>query len=121
VEQYSPATVKGRAFAFDGTVSRIAATPPPAEGSVALPGYSAVTFEVHEWFRGGDQPTVTVDMMSPPTAGVVSSVEGVDYGVGTRLLVSGEPRFGGSPLKAPIAWGCGFTRPFDASIAAAWR
>lgn len=121
VEQYGPATLRGRAFAFDGTVSRIAATQPPADGSVVLPGYSAVTFKVHEWFRGGDQPTVTVDMMSSPASGAVTSVEGVGYDVGTRLLVSGEPRFGGGPLDDPIAWGCGFTRAYDPSTAAAWR
>lgn len=121
VEQYAPAAVRSRAFAFDGTVSRVAATQPPVDNSVALPGYSAVTFDVHEWFRGGDQATVTVDMMSPPSPGVVSSVEGLDYEVGTRLLVSGEPRFGGSPLDAPVAWACGFTRVYDPPTAAAWR
>lgn len=121
VEQYGPTTLKGRAFAFDGTVSRVAATTPPSDGSVLLPGYSAVTFNVHEWFRGGDQATVTVDLMSSPTPDAVSSVETVGYDVGTRLLVSGEPRFGGGPLQAPIAWPCGFTRHFDQLTATAWR
>ncbi len=121
VEQYDRATLKNRAFAFDGTVSRLAPMPPTADGSAALPGYSAVTFKVHEWFRGGDQATVTVDMMSPQSAGAVSSVEGLAYGVGSRLLVSGEPRYGGSPLNAPIAWGCGFTRTYDRSTAETWK
>ena len=121
VEQYDLTTLKNRALAFAGTVSRIAATHPAGDGSVAVPGYVTVTFTVQEWFRGGDQTTVTVDMMSPSSAGTVSSVEGLTYGVGTRLLVSGEPRFGGSPLQDPIAWGCGFTRSFDQSTAATWR
>jgi len=32
------------------------------------------------------------------------------YGVGSRLLVSGEPRWGGGALTNAIAWGCGFTQ-----------
>jgi len=121
VEPYALATLKHRAFAFDGTVTGTAAMEAPADGSGALAGYSTVTFKVNEWFRGGDRPTVAVDMMSGPESGTVSSVKAASYGVGTRLLVSGEPRFGGAPMNAPMAWGCGFTRPFDKSTAVAWR
>ena len=121
VEAYDLATLKHRAFAFDGTVTTSTARQPPADGSKALPGYNSVTFAVHEWFRGDGQATVTVDLMAGPATGTVSSVEAVSYGVGTRLLVSGEPRFGGSPLQAPIAWGCGFTRSYDPSTAEGWR
>lgn len=43
------------------------------------------------------------------------------YGVGTRLLVSGEPRWGGTdPLRDAFAWGCGFTRYYDAQAATDW-
>lgn len=94
---------------------------PPKDGSVALAGYLTVTFIVHEWFRGGDQAAVTLDMMSGLTPGRVGSPEGTSFGVGTRLLVTGVPRFGGRPLQAPIAWPCGFTRDYDQSTAAAWR
>jgi len=110
VEGYNLTTLQGRAFAFDGTVSGIAAIQPPQADTDARAGYLAVSLTVHEWFRDGDQSSVTV-----------TSVEGASFGVGTRLLVTGEPRFGGPPLQAPVAWSCGFTRDYDQSTAAAWR
>jgi hypothetical protein len=117
VEAYSPEAIAGRAFAFDGTVTAIgpAGTNRPG-GELDL---SAVTFRVHTWFRGGSGATVTVDMDSP---GLLSSAEPAvpAYGLGTRLLVSGEPRWGGAPLDAAIAWSCGFTRYHDAYTAAEW-
>jgi len=117
VEGYDLTTLKHVAFAFDGTVSRITAMQPPADGSGALDGYRTVTFTVNEWFRGGDQSTVTLDMIGP----LVSPDQKVSYGVGTRLLVSGAPRFGGSPLQAAIAWACDFTRYYDKDTAASWH
>ena len=42
------------------------------------------------------------------------------YQIGTRLLVSGTPRWGGAPLADPIAWGCGFTRYYSRATAAEW-
>jgi hypothetical protein len=41
--------------------------------------------------------------------------------MGSRLLVSGEPRWGGTPLEDPIAWGCGFTRYYDSGTAKSWK
>lgn len=125
-QQYDLTTLRQVAFAFDGTVSRISATPPPPDDpSGALDplgeGYYAVTFTVHEWFLAGDQATFTLHMMSTPDVGRVGSTMGTSFGVGTRLLVSGVPRFGGRPLQAPIAWPCGFTRDYDPSTAVAWR
>jgi len=117
VEPYDLTTLQRRAFAFDGTISRTVPMQPAITGGGAIPGYLTVTFMVHEWFRGGAQTTVTLDMFGP----TVSSAQGTSYGVGTRLLVSGEPRFGGIPLQAPIAWGCGFTRYYDQPAAAVWR
>ena len=117
VEIYGPTTLKHRAFAFDGTVTRTSAMQPPADGSGALDGYLTVTFKVDQWFRGGDQATVTLDMIGP----AINSVQQMSYGIGTRLLVSGEPRFGGRPLQAAIAWGCGFTRYYDRDTAALWH
>lgn len=115
VEEYDLTTLKRRAFAFDGTVSRIVPMQPAADGGAPPAAYRIVTFIVHEWFRGGDQTTVTVDMLRPGAG----SVQG--YGIGTRLLVSGEPRWGGGPLQAPVAWGCDFTRHYDQPTAASWR
>ena len=121
VETYDLTSLKGRDFAFDGTVSGIAAIQPPQAETDARAGYLAVTFIVHEWFRGGDQATVTVDMLPGSVQGVTSFPAGASFGVGTRLLVSGEPRFGGGPLQAPVAWPCGFTHLFDQVTAVAWR
>lgn len=57
--------------------------------------------------------------MQPPTVGNPDSAV-TAYGVGTRLLVSGGPRWGGPPLRDAIAWGCGFTRYYDPQTAADW-
>ena len=40
--------------------------------------------------------------------------------VGERLLVTGEPRWGGEPLDDAIAWECGFTMPFSSEAADEW-
>lgn len=113
VDYYSPASVAKRSFAFDGTVTAV------GEGTTNKPGMGdldtvAVTFEVTEWFRGGDGTSVTVDMG-----------RGAQGSVGDRLLVSGEPRWGGPPLQDAIAWGggeCGdFTQDYDETVAAEWR
>ena len=120
-ESYDLATLKKRAFAFDGTVSRITAMQPPADGSGALDGYVTVTFHVNEWFRGGNQSTVTLDMIGPMNGSSVIEDQEISYGVETRLLVSGEPRFGGRPLQGAIAWPCGFTRYYDKGTAASWQ
>lgn len=117
VEGYDLTTLKHRAFAFDGTVSNMSAMLPPTDGSGTPNEYLTVTFTVNEWFRGGDQSTVTLDMIRP----LVSPDQEISYGVGTRLLVSGAPRFGGSPLQAAIAFECGFTRYYDKDTAALWR
>lgn len=114
VENYNAKGVASRAFAFDGTVTDIAA----GQGDL---GYVAVTFAVNEWFHGGNTTTVTVGMASPDTAAQTTSVSNTAYEVGSRLLVSGEPRWGGGALADAVAWGCGFTRYYDESTAASWR
>jgi hypothetical protein len=119
-ELYAPEALTGRAFAFDGVVVEVGPSVSDRgdEGDLDLPG---VTFEVREWFSGGRADTVTVDMQ-PPTAGnAAPSGPGYAYGIGSRLLVSGEARWGGSSLEDPIAWGCGFTRYYDRETAAAWH
>ena len=119
VERYSPATVVNRAFAFDGVVTEIdsAESNRPDRGHLELVG---VTFAVSEWFSGGNASTVNVDM-DPPVSGAPRLPDGVpSYAVGSRLLVSGEPRWGGAPLEDAIAWGCEFTRYYDPATAQSW-
>ncbi len=118
LQSYSPAALAGSSFAFDGTVTAIGPARSNRPG-VALP-LAGVTFRVNQWFRGGSGPTVTVDMDVPPTANSWNDSSLPPYGIGTRLLVSGAPRWGGAPLDAAIAWGCGFTRSYDAQTAAEW-
>lgn len=118
--EYDRTTLSQRAFAFDGTVVDIEPTQRPGFDS------TDVTFRVEQWFRGGSQAEVTLPM-SVPTDDVGHPYwTGPDseyvptFGVGSRLLVSGEPRWGGAPLEDPVAWGCGFTRYHDEATAADW-
>jgi hypothetical protein len=116
-DTYSPQAVGKRAFAFDGTVTRIGrGTTDRPDGKL---GFSAVTFTVNAWFRGGTSPTMTADMAPPAGGGTPEA--GPSYGIGSRLLVSGEPRWGGPALQDAIVFGCGFTRYYDAQTADAWR
>lgn len=116
VESYTPEAVTGRAFAFDGVVVDIGASVSDRgdEGDLNAPG---VTFEVREWFSGGSADTVTIDVQVANTEFADPSDPGYSFGIGSRLLVSGEPRWGGSPLDDPIAWGCGFSRYHDPETA----
>ena len=79
-----------------------------------------MTFAVNEWFKGGPGSTVTVDLFAP-----TSSMAGTDtpvFEAGTRLLVSGEPRWGGAALDDAIAWSCGgFTSYYESAVADQWR
>lgn len=134
VEEYTPQAVAHRAFAFDGTVTHIGpgTTDRPDNGRLngpgaGHPGLVAVTFTVSHWFHGGTSATVTADMASPVTQGEQSPATkagdraGKSYGIGSRLLVSGGPRWGGPALQDAVAWGCGFTRYYDPQTASAWR
>lgn len=116
VESYSLETLQNRDFAFDGTVVRMGPSVSDRgdDGDLNLAG---ITFEVREWFMGGDANEVTVDVQG--AAGTAE--EDLPFRVGTRLLMSGEPRWGGAPLDSPIAWGCGFSRYYDEETATAWR
>jgi hypothetical protein len=113
VEDYDVTTLVARAFAFDGTVAAIA-----EDTSSGDDPYIDVTFDVHEWFAGEGPDNVNVEMFPP---GIRTSVGTVDYDVGSRLLVSGEPRWGGTPLESPVGWMCGFSRTYDTDTAATWR
>ena len=118
VEEYSPARVTERAFAFDGTITAIG----PARSNRPGVGLDlvAATFTVNHWYKGGSSSTVTVDI---DHTGAGKSIEDSPpaYGIGSRLLVSGEPRWGGAALTDAIAWGCGFTRYYDKATAGSWR
>jgi hypothetical protein len=119
-EVYAPQAIGKRAVAFDGTITGTGAGTSNKVGKGAL-ATKAVTFRVNEWWRGGTGGSVTVDMMSPGGTPQANDEQGVPYEVGTRLLVSGEPRWGGQPLDDAIAWGCGFTRYYDEATASSWR
>lgn len=108
--------VAGRAFAFDGTVAAIG--PARTDREELESGLVGVRFAVNEWFAGGSLDTVVIDLTHPDHSGLDEFPPA--YGVGTRLLVSGEPRWGGAPLDDPIAWGCGFTRYYDEATASDW-
>jgi hypothetical protein len=124
VAGYSLHTLQARAFAFDGTVVHLESARSHRSSGPSSPlDYVAVRFKVNEWFRGGHAPYVTVSGFPPSTehTDAEDAPGGANYGVGSRLLVSGEPRWGSKPLNDPMAWACGFTRYFDARTAAAWR
>ncbi|MDK3258572.1 hypothetical protein [Blastococcus capsensis] len=119
VAEYSPAAVEERDFAFAGVVIEIGPTVTDRSGEPG-PDLVGVTFTVQEWFSGGEGTTVTVDVPAPAGSSAGSG-RGPVYGVGSRLLVSGEDRWGEGALADPIAWMCGFTRYYDKATAASWR
>lgn len=126
VEDYSPRGVTRRGFAFDGVVTAIGDSVSTGGGYAPVAGLAGVTFDVRHWYAGGsgetdtETDTVTVDL-GPPGAGGEDTSDSA-YGIGTRILVSGESlaRHSTGPLDHPYAWGCGFTRYWDEPTAAAW-
>jgi hypothetical protein len=122
---YSPELVAEKMdFAFDGTVVSVGAPVSQRPGDPLPWDYAGVTFRVNEWFKGGSGDTITVDL--PRSGQRLSEDEGSpsEYAPGTRLLVSGMARWGGSnPLAYPVAWfGCGgFTLYYGDSVADSWR
>ncbi len=83
-----------------------------------------MTLQIHEWFRPGRGARLTtVRTYNPPerTANQVS-VDFPEYTIGSRLLITGEPQWGGAdPLKDAYAFGCGYSRTYTAADAATWR
>ena len=123
VQEYSPEAVRGAGFAFDGVVVAIG---PSVTTRPDLPGppedLAGVTFAVQEWFSGGSGGTVTVDLPAPTTGRQWTSTgPNPEYGIGSRLLVSGADRWGDDQSVDLIGWQCGFTRYYDAATAASWR
>lgn len=107
-EAMTAETLQGRDFAFDGTVLTVVPAGEVDEDAGHLPSYPVAEFEVHEWFQGGSGDSVAVKMQREAVAG-------------ERLLVSGEPLYGGEPLDDPIAWECGFTVRHNDATAETWR
>ena len=97
VELYDLTTLTNREVAFDGTVELV-------DGD-------RVTFQVNDWYKGGDGAQVTL-AGAGTIGGLTSAGEGVSLEPGTRLLVAGDGGF---------AWSCGFTQPYDAAAAAEWE
>jgi hypothetical protein len=92
-----------------------AGAPDPEAGGAPI----HVTYQVHQWFAGGDDETVTLAAWQIDVADLSSSEVSADsvgtvvLSEGMRLLVSGEDM---------VAWlGCGFTRPYSATEAARWE
>lgn len=96
VEMYSLETLPNREYAFDGTV-------------VGVNG-AEMTFEVHEWFAGGEGTSVTLDHQG--FAGMLFAPEGPALEPGTRVLTAGDGGF---------VWSCGFTQLHDPALADQWR
>ena len=117
VEVYSPKTLVNRSFAFDGTVASIETRNDPKlpAGERERPW---VWFVVHQWYRGGSGETVGIWMDG---VNIETSAGTVNAEPGMRLLVSGEPRWGGEPLDDPLAWTCGFTQEWTEEMAAEWE
>ena len=96
IESYDLTTLTHREAVFDGTVKSI-------DGS-------AVTFDVNQWFKGGSGTTTTLDG-NGMAGGAITSAGGPTLTVGNRYLVAGDGGF---------AWACGFTQPYDATLATSW-
>ena len=97
VEQYSLDTLKHRGFAFDGTVTSLSG--------------DEVTFSVGERYLGSFGATVTLTATGM-TGTTITSAGGPNLVVGERYLAAGDDHF---------VWACGFTQPYDASVAAQWK
>jgi hypothetical protein len=100
VEMYSLETLAKRDYAFDGTITSIK--------SGAADEGDTITFDVEEWFHGGEGATAE----RRGSGGGMTSAGGEARSEGDRLLVAGDDDF---------AWDCGFTQPYDASVAADWK
>jgi hypothetical protein len=103
VEPFTFDNLQKRDFGFDGTVKAV--TGADSDGERA----DLVTFMVSRWYRGGAGREVTLKAYG---FGQLTSAGSISGAVGERLLVSGEE---------DIAWGCGFTQPYEARSAHLWE
>ena len=96
VETYSLDTLSNRDLAFDGTVTGISG--------------DSVTFAVNEAYRGAGSASITLTATGM-TGTSISSAGGPSLVEGERYLIAGDGQF---------VWGCGFSQPYQADIAAHW-
>jgi hypothetical protein len=69
-----------------------------------------VTFTIGKAFHGTSGGTITLD--APGMTGTaITSAGGPNLSVGQRYLVAGDDHF---------VWACGYTQPYDATVAAEW-
>jgi hypothetical protein len=106
---YSLDTLGDREFAFDGTLSKITPGDAPTETTDGTP--DKVTFAVAEWFKGGSGDEITL-IGTGFGEGEATPGETAGGSVGDRMLVAGDEG---------NVWGCGFTQPYDAKVAADWE
>jgi hypothetical protein len=118
--EYTPAKLAELPIVFDGTVMTIGPGRTNRRPATGVSSLRAVTFRVHEWFRGGPGNTVVVDLPQPNGTGPRFDQSMRSYGIGTRLLVPGISHLGGVPQQYPIAARCGFTRYYSPERAAEW-
>lgn len=119
-KDYSPVTLAQNAFAFDGIVASIGSVLTDQRSTAGLPTLLAVTFHVNVWFKGGSDSTVVVYMTRPSRIASGGDETVPSYAIGSRLLVTGMPIWGGEALDKPVAWGCGFTRYYSQEMATEW-
>jgi hypothetical protein len=93
---YDLETLASNQFAFDGTVTAV-------EGD-------DITFDVNEWYKGGDADSATYGGASG-FGGLTSESASFTLEPGMRLLVTGNDGF---------VWSCGYTQPYDEAVAAEW-
>jgi hypothetical protein len=116
---YSPAELKKRALAFDGTV--LSVKPEPRRG---VPQTYLVSFAVNEWFgdRAHVPRQIALVIDRAPGDNQAPSEFGPPYVIGSRLLITGDSSSLGPYPRGPlVVWGCGFSRPYNAADAATWR
>jgi hypothetical protein len=91
---FSDEELRLRQFAFAGTATAV-------DGPL-------VTFAVDEWMAGGGSDSITLELDSTLLNSMYTEFT---VTVGERYLVSGDEQF---------AWGCGFTVPYEESVAEQW-
>jgi hypothetical protein len=96
IQLYSLETLANRDHAFDGTVTDVKG--------------DRVTFAVKTAYKGVTSGSISLDAPGM-TGNAITSVGGPNFRVGERYLVAGDSTF---------AWACGFSQPYDGSVAADW-
>lgn len=105
---YDEATLAEQDFAFDGTVKEIRQVEGSEDG-LTIPE-THVTFEVHEWFTGGEGAEVT--FRADGLVGETSlALTGPGLEEGQRYLISGSEIW---------VWGCGYSVTYDTDLAEDW-